>query len=82
MRGVKPDLANERDHGLLMKLKAEMPGILNWAIRGCLDWQQGGLKPPAIVTDAVRAYREESDTLGRFISECCEVGNLAQVKSF
>jgi len=72
---------NERDNQLLTKLRVEMPGILNWAIRGCLEWQQGGLRPPAIVTDAVRAYREESDTLGRFIAERCEVSKLAQVKS-
>lgn len=72
---------DERDHQLLAKLQAELPGILNWAIAGCLEWQRDGLKPPSIITDAVRAYREESDTLGRFIAECCEVAKLAQVKS-
>jgi putative DNA primase/helicase len=72
---------DERDHQLLQKLQAELPGILNWAIAGCLEWQRGGLKPPAIITDAVRAYRQESDTLGRFIDEHCEVRKLAQVKS-
>jgi putative DNA primase/helicase len=73
--------ADEQDHGLLRKLEAELPGILNWAIQGCLEWQRDGLKPPAIIADAVRAYREESDTLGRFVSECCEVRSLGQVKS-
>jgi putative DNA primase/helicase len=72
---------DERDYQLLAKLQAELPGILNWAIAGCLEWRRDGLKPPAIITDAVRAYREESDTLGRFIEECCEVRPLAQVKS-
>lgn len=72
---------DERDHQLLVKLQVELPGILNWAITGCLEWQREGLKPPAVIIDAVRAYREESDTLGRFIEECCEVRNLAQVKS-
>ena len=32
-------------------------------------------------SDAGRQYREESDTLGRFIAECCEVRALAQVKA-
>jgi putative DNA primase/helicase len=72
---------DERDHQLLAKLQAELPGILNWAITGCLEWQRDGLKPPAIITDAVRAYRDESDTLGRFIEECCESDKLAQVQS-
>jgi len=72
---------DERDQLLLQKLTLELPGILNWALQGCREWQEHGLKPPAIVSEAVRAYREESDTLGRFISECCEVRQLAQVKS-
>lgn len=74
--------ASEQDRHLLDKLTTELPGILNWALKGCLDWQRQGLNPPAIVTEAVRQYREESDTLGRFISECCiTTSKVAQVKS-
>jgi len=58
-----------------------LPGILNWALQGCREWQRDGLKPPAIVTAAVNQYREESDTLGRFIAECCNARALAQIKS-
>ena len=72
---------DEQDRDLLKKLDTELPGILQWAIRGCLTWQRQGLDPPALITDAVRAYRDESDVLGRFIAEHCEVSNLAQVKS-
>src|SRR5205807_894309 len=32
----------EKDKGLLSKLKAEAPGILAWAVRGCLAWQRDG----------------------------------------
>jgi putative DNA primase/helicase len=71
----------EIDRQLKQKLEIELPGILNWALQGCRDWQSDGLKPPASVAAAVRAYREESDTLGRFIEECCEVRNLGRVKS-
>lgn len=73
--------ADEQDHNLLRKLEGELPGILNWALQGCREWQQSGLKPPAVVTAAVNEYRAESDTLGRFLAECCEVRKLAQVKS-
>jgi putative DNA primase/helicase len=72
---------DERDQHLLAKLEAELPGILNWALQGCREWQAQGLQPPPVIADAVRAYREESDTLGRFIAEHCEVRPLAQVKS-
>lgn len=72
---------DEQDRDLLHKLETELPGILQWAIAGCLEWQRDGLKPPDIITDAVRAYRQESDVLGHFIDEACEVRPLAQVKS-
>lgn len=72
---------DEQDRDLLRKLEGELPGILNWALQGCREWQQGGLRPPQIVTAAVKEYREESDTLGRFIAECCDARPLAQVKS-
>jgi putative DNA primase/helicase len=36
-----------RDPELAEKLKAEWPGILAWAINGCLEWQRIGLAPPA-----------------------------------
>lgn len=73
--------ADEQDRDLLRKLEGELPDILNWALRGCKEWQADGLQPPPIVTAAVNQYREESDTLGRFIGEGCEVRPLAQVKS-
>ncbi|MHB8423924.1 MAG: DNA primase family protein [Gammaproteobacteria bacterium] len=72
---------DEQDRNLLKKLETELSGILNWALAGCLEWQQGGLKPPAVITEAVRQYRAECDTLGRFIAEQCETRELAQVKS-
>jgi putative DNA primase/helicase len=71
----------EQDRDLLRKLEGELPGILNWALQGCQEWQTDGLKTPPIVTAAVKEYRDESDTLGRFLEECCEARKLAQVKS-
>jgi putative DNA primase/helicase len=73
--------ADKQDRDLLGKLEGELPGILNWALKGCVKWQKEGLRPPEIIAKAVLAYREESDTLGRFIAECCEVRKLADVKS-
>lgn len=71
----------DQDHGLRQKLETELPGILNWALVGCAEWQRSGLCPPSTIIDAAREYREESDTLGRFIAECCESRTLGQVKS-
>lgn len=74
---IPPD---EQDRDLLTKLTTEMPGILNWALRGCQEWQRDGLKPPPIIAEAVRQYRQESDLLGKFLSERCEVNQNAQIK--
>jgi len=56
----------ERDKDLPTKLRAELPGILAWAVRGCLAWQRRGLGDPPAVVAATSKYRAESDTLGEF----------------
>ncbi len=56
----------ERDPQLPEKLVREAPGILAWAVRGCLEWQRDGLGEPPAVTAATAAYRVESDPLREF----------------
>lgn len=53
------------------RLAEEDPGILNWMLRGCLDWQQEGLGEPDEVTDATREYQRDTDPLQRFLDERC-----------
>ncbi len=59
----------ERDGTLAERLKAEWPGILAWAISGCLDWQQQRLSPPAAVQAATAAYLEAEDALAAWIED-------------
>lgn len=65
----------ERDPELYSKLQKELPGILNWAISGCMAWQAVGLKAPGTVTKAVDDYKESQDTLSQFLAEECVVLN-------
>jgi putative DNA primase/helicase len=58
----------------MFKLLEEAPGILAWAVRGCLEWQRGGLREPDEVLAATQDYRHEQDVLGAFIEECCLAG--------
>lgn len=60
-----------KDPYLPNKLKAELPGVLAWAVRGCLEWQRAGLMPPEAVTKAVKEYRETEDVFQSWINECC-----------
>ena len=46
----------ERDEALSDKLRLELPGILTWAVCGCLNWQAGKLQPPEIVRAAKEMY--------------------------
>lgn len=61
-----------RDGNLTEKLLSERDGILAWAIEGCLDWQRGGLRPPASVTSATEEYFDGEDALGQWMEERCE----------
>ena len=61
----------KQDKHLQEKLRAELPGILNWAIKGCLDWQNAGLDTPRVITDAVKNYRGEMDYIAQWIGEDC-----------
>ena len=67
-----------RDKLLQQKLLAEGDGILAWAVRGCLEWQRNGLKPPQRVLEATDEYFEGEDALGRWMEERCFVLKTAR----
>ena len=72
----------ERDKTLEDTLQRELPGILAWAVRGCLEWQRyGDLRPPPEVRHATEAYRHEMDTLPQFLEECCLFSPAFRVRS-
>ena len=60
-------------------LRAEAPGILTWAVEGCLEWQKGGLQHPECVEIATAEYRRESDPFQNFIAECCITGGHCSI---
>jgi len=63
----------DQDRELSNKLIEELPGILNWTVQGCLEWQQEGLKEPKEVMEATKGYREEMDVFQDFLDQCCDV---------
>jgi putative DNA primase/helicase len=66
--------SGERDKQLKDKLRAEWPGILAWAVEGCLEYQKFGLAPPKAVLDTTAEYLRDQDTLRQWIEECCNPG--------
>ena len=71
----------EQDKRLAAKLKRELPGILAWIVRGCLEWQREGLGEPDEVKNATEGYRSDMDVLAAFIAECCVVAPNATAKA-
>lgn len=66
--------AEERDEKLSDKLKAEWPGILQWMIDGCTEWQGEGLAQPEAVRVATDAYLAAEDALAQWMAERCVFG--------
>jgi P4 family phage/plasmid primase-like protien len=70
----------ERDKNLKDRLFLELPGILNWAVNGCLDWQgKKDLGIPVEVIKATAEYRNEQDVLAGFLNECCYIDDSSSV---
>jgi putative DNA primase/helicase len=69
------------DPNLMDKLRAEFPGILAWAVRGCLSWQQHGLPMPSVVKEGTERWRGFADVIKRFVTECCELDPQAEVSA-
>jgi putative DNA primase/helicase len=70
----------ERDKTLPAQLRAELPGIPAWAVRGCLLWQTQGLDTPREVREATDTYRAEMDVLAGSIEDRCVRDGAAKVE--
>jgi putative DNA primase/helicase len=64
----------ERDPHLQDKLMTELPGILVWAVHGCLEWQKTGLNPPEKIKAATAEYRKSEDIFDLWLDDCCVKG--------
>ena len=73
---------SEQDPDLGTKLKSELTGILNWALKGALSWQQNKrLIVPDAMKKEVEAYHSESDIIGQWLLERCAVDPKATTAS-
>lgn len=69
------------NRGLKDELLRELPGILAWAVEGCLRWQEEGLAASEAVVEATSAYRDEMDAVGRFIEERCLIDDACRCRA-
>lgn len=60
----------EQDKTLAERIIAqELPGVLAWAVRGCLEWQQRGLDVPESVRQKTAEHIYDSDPLAQWLDE-------------
>lgn len=55
--------------------------ILNWMVEGCLAWQRDGLPTPLMVRAATDDYFTEQDTLGEWLTTCCDQDSRASERA-
>jgi P4 family phage/plasmid primase-like protien len=66
-----------KDRNLDVKLQAEGPGILNWALAGLAQYQREGLRVPTTVTSATKEYRYDQNPVRDFLDESCDTSDAA-----
>lgn len=80
----KPNGPNQhhRDPHLFEKLKAESSMILTWMVQGALKYVRENKMPecPA-VSKATQDYFSSLDVVGRFVEECCSIGDGLKLKA-
>jgi putative DNA primase/helicase len=71
----------KRDTDLMRRLiNIEDIGILTWAVRGCMEWQEYGLIPPKTIRDTTKEYEDEEDIVSIFLKEETETGGEEWIK--
>ena len=74
---------HEKDKSLADRIiRDELPGVLAWAVEGCLEWQRSGLNEPASVLASTAAYQADQDTLAAFLADEGLVIDAANRKLF
>jgi len=75
----KVSFAGREDRTLAEALRAELPGILNWALEGCLAWQRDGLGTAPEVSSATEQYQHDEDLVLQFMEEVCHRSGSAMI---
>lgn len=73
--------ADQRDQDdVVSEFLEEGPGIIAWAVQGCLAWQREGLGSPESVRAATDDYLAEMDVLAGFLADICVSAPSARAK--
>jgi putative DNA primase/helicase len=68
---VLPPAMMKKNEEVYEMFRAELAGILNWALDGLVAYLSTGLGTAKAVEQARTQYREESDLIGQFLQDRC-----------
>lgn len=78
---VAPFLSTRKPEQIITNYEKQLvdrcaPAILQWLIDGAVAFHKAGdkLEKCKVVRDATQAYTANEDWMGRFLEDCCEVG--------
>ncbi|WP_240439410.1 DNA primase family protein [Streptomyces europaeiscabiei] len=71
----------KEDTALTDKLAAELPGILNWALKGLARLERDGrITQPSSSLDAITTMQDTASPTSAFVRECCDTGPACSVQ--
>lgn len=70
---IPPEKRNRHLVDEITSDSAEMSGILNWCIEGCLAWQKEGLGVTEKVEATTAQYKRDMNPVAAWIEENCEI---------
>ena len=69
----------DQNHNLKQVFRDEAEGILQWIIRGAIDWAERGLATPAEILNVTAKMIRDNDALGQFFDEKCIITSGAEI---
>jgi len=80
-KSIIPEEKIKSRYEISQNMKAEMPGILIWCLKGFNDWREDGkLIFPEEVKEATKEYFNEMDLIQNFIDDCIIVDPYSKSK--
>lgn len=75
-------LGKGRNNLIEDELMSELPGILNWALEGAADYaMHGKLEIPGVIRRFAKQLRQEVDSVGNWVDQCCKAGDDLSLQS-
>ncbi len=63
------------------RIRAELPGVLNWLLEGYAEFRAIGLDPPLKVLELKRSLKAMADPVGEFLAEATRQGTGLEVRT-